>query len=431
MNSKTTLKEKNANNYLTHTKNEKGITLVALIITIIILLILAVISIRAITGDNILGKSETAKNKYIEAQEKEQIQLALNEWKIQKSYQNEPSTNFKSFMTATLTNADSVVGNDEGPLVVTMQGTGNKYTLKDDGTLLIGEVWVDNGDGTLIKGSETVEIGKTTYTNAVVLEKLGLKEYTGTYTGDWQVIGLEGDKLKLVSVNNVAENVTLGKTDDSVYKTNEAGNPTTELKEEIVDLNGDGNYDLEKAMWSYEHAGEKLERIVKETTGEIGENGNARSITVEDINVISGITEEDKRTFDEEYGRTYRYFYYSGYIVNQYLDYNEIDTEAEDTEEEGWSKRDCGYVDKYFISNDKTVIDSNNQNNVVKLQHTNYIYKFTEKGLFAEKTDAFDSLTTGDYWLNSKNIMCGRSNAYFIVCNVGSGSIYQPRFVQL
>ena len=46
------------------TKNEKGITLVALIITIIILLILAVVSIRAITGDNILGKAETAKEKY-------------------------------------------------------------------------------------------------------------------------------------------------------------------------------------------------------------------------------------------------------------------------------------------------------------------------------------------------------------------------------
>ena len=58
------------------TKNEKGITLVALIITIIILLILAVISIRAITGDNILGKSETAKNKYIEAKEQEKDTIA-------------------------------------------------------------------------------------------------------------------------------------------------------------------------------------------------------------------------------------------------------------------------------------------------------------------------------------------------------------------
>ena len=62
------------------TKNEKGITLVALIITIIVLLILAVVSIRAITGDNILGKSETAKEKYESAKS--------NELDILKNYEN-------------------------------------------------------------------------------------------------------------------------------------------------------------------------------------------------------------------------------------------------------------------------------------------------------------------------------------------------------
>ena len=62
------------------TKNEKGITLVALIITIIILLILAVVSIREITGDNILGKSETAKEKYESAKN--------NELNVLKDYSN-------------------------------------------------------------------------------------------------------------------------------------------------------------------------------------------------------------------------------------------------------------------------------------------------------------------------------------------------------
>ena len=62
------------------TKNEKGITLVALIITIIILLILAVVSIRAITGDNILGKAEKAKEKYESAKG--------NELNVLKDYSN-------------------------------------------------------------------------------------------------------------------------------------------------------------------------------------------------------------------------------------------------------------------------------------------------------------------------------------------------------
>ncbi len=57
------------------TKNEKGITLVALIITIIILLILAVVSIRAITGDNILEKAEAGKEKYTNSKEVEEDRL--------------------------------------------------------------------------------------------------------------------------------------------------------------------------------------------------------------------------------------------------------------------------------------------------------------------------------------------------------------------
>ena len=51
MNKKSTL-GKVANNYLTHTKNTKGITLIALVITIIVLLILAGVTIAALSGDN-------------------------------------------------------------------------------------------------------------------------------------------------------------------------------------------------------------------------------------------------------------------------------------------------------------------------------------------------------------------------------------------
>ena len=76
MNSKTTLKEKNANNYLTHTKNSKGITLVALVITIIILLILAGISISALTNQGIFGKAQQAKQEAENAQRNEEAILA-------------------------------------------------------------------------------------------------------------------------------------------------------------------------------------------------------------------------------------------------------------------------------------------------------------------------------------------------------------------
>lgn len=61
-------------------KEQKGITLIALVITIIVLLILAGVSIAMLTGENgILTKATTAKTKTIEAELKEQVSLALGE----------------------------------------------------------------------------------------------------------------------------------------------------------------------------------------------------------------------------------------------------------------------------------------------------------------------------------------------------------------
>ena len=50
MKEKSTLKDV-ANNYLTHTKNERGITLIALVVTIVVLLILAGITINLLLGN--------------------------------------------------------------------------------------------------------------------------------------------------------------------------------------------------------------------------------------------------------------------------------------------------------------------------------------------------------------------------------------------
>lgn len=61
MNEKSTLR-KVAKDYLTHTKNEKAITLIALVVTIVVLLILAGISISMLSGENgIITKAQNAK----------------------------------------------------------------------------------------------------------------------------------------------------------------------------------------------------------------------------------------------------------------------------------------------------------------------------------------------------------------------------------
>ena len=60
-------------------RNQKGITLIALVITIIVLLILAGVSIAMLTGENgILNKATSARSETNEAEAIERINLALN-----------------------------------------------------------------------------------------------------------------------------------------------------------------------------------------------------------------------------------------------------------------------------------------------------------------------------------------------------------------
>ncbi len=64
-------------------KNQKGVTLIALVITIIVLLILAGVSIAMLTGDNgILTQAKSAKIQQIEGKVREEVNLAVQATKM-------------------------------------------------------------------------------------------------------------------------------------------------------------------------------------------------------------------------------------------------------------------------------------------------------------------------------------------------------------
>ena len=64
-------------------RNQRGVTLIALVITIIVLLILAGVSIAMLTGDNgILTQANNAKVSQIEGQVKEEVNLAIQAVKM-------------------------------------------------------------------------------------------------------------------------------------------------------------------------------------------------------------------------------------------------------------------------------------------------------------------------------------------------------------
>ena len=78
-------------------KDVKGITLIALVITIIVLLILAAVSIAMLTGENgLLQKATKAKEENKLAQAKEQINLMLQEYRIERDTGSNKS--FKNFL---------------------------------------------------------------------------------------------------------------------------------------------------------------------------------------------------------------------------------------------------------------------------------------------------------------------------------------------
>ena len=89
-------------------KNMKGITLVALTITIIILLILAGITISQLSGSGVFEKAKEARDKWQNAQNEEEIQIA--------KYNNEIESYIEG--DRTLTNAEKMMKPNTWPVGV-------------------------------------------------------------------------------------------------------------------------------------------------------------------------------------------------------------------------------------------------------------------------------------------------------------------------
>ena len=124
-------------------KEQKGITLVALVITIIVLLILAGVTIAALSGQNgILTNASTAQKKTATSEAKEAFTMAVNTILTNKAAGTTPSdltlVNIKSEMTKNYGNIKNVKADDlEDPtyLIVDVNGTNVKLmiTKPEDG----------------------------------------------------------------------------------------------------------------------------------------------------------------------------------------------------------------------------------------------------------------------------------------------------------
>ena len=94
-------------------KNQKGITLVALVITIIILLILATISIQSLTNTGLFSKAQEAKEKMQNAEENQAKMLNEYEDELNKYISGTVKETFKGTTVADAIQYGDVLNKDD------------------------------------------------------------------------------------------------------------------------------------------------------------------------------------------------------------------------------------------------------------------------------------------------------------------------------
>ena len=122
-------------------KENRGITLIALVVSIIVLLILAGVSISMLTGQNgILKRATEANNTTEVASEKEGIQMAVTTSQMSSAnYTSIKKDGLQSELNSYFGKEKTTLeDNKDGSYTVTMNNSKRKYTIEDDGSIIEG-----------------------------------------------------------------------------------------------------------------------------------------------------------------------------------------------------------------------------------------------------------------------------------------------------
>jgi len=115
-------------------KNQKGITLIALIITIIVMLILVGVTINVALNGGLFQKADDAKNLTQLALDKEELQIA-----VVSALNNDREIPNAQAIKNNLSNGWTVTGPDGGPYICTSP-KGNTFTVDKEGSVTEGEI---------------------------------------------------------------------------------------------------------------------------------------------------------------------------------------------------------------------------------------------------------------------------------------------------
>ena len=341
-------------------KTQKGITLIALIITIIVLLILAVVTISAVNEGSIFAHANNAATRYSQEAERE----------------------------------NALIHN----LLGILPGEGTQDNPPDEP--VVETSWTyDESTKTYTKGDLSITADSNGYlSNADVLTALGIENSTGTYTGNWEVIGNSNGKLKLVSVRNVGPTVTLGFKD-------EVANSAKTPEEYSAMTNADK---MERGLASYQRAVQTLNEAAQTATGIT----SAESIDLQDIEDLLETKGADPIDKGTDYGKIYNYYYdvAAGKVKSKYS------TDGGAT----WSSPyTTPYTSETFVNSngEKIVVDSEGDEITLTCNYIRY-------DLTADQKTAIGSLATGTYWLSSPCIRCEKTDPNFRINLLDDGGLF-------
>ena len=169
-------------------KGIKGITLIALVITIIILLILAGITIGLVAGDNgILMQASKAQEKTTQAQEEENIKLAIMASSIEDNGYAEilNAESFEKELKNIFGNQElNVTSNGDGSFIITVND--RKYYVNNDKTLINNDNIIEIGTVEELKAFRDDVNSGNSYEGKVVL----LTSNINLSGEEWEPIGL-------------------------------------------------------------------------------------------------------------------------------------------------------------------------------------------------------------------------------------------------
>ena len=370
-------------------KNNKGITLVALVITIIVLLILAMVSIRIVMDEGLISKVKDATAQHTIAAEKEAITTGYGAYQIA-SIKSRPPDLLIDGATATPKGED---------WIVTFTKTNNEYELKKDGTITLTKqgngstttvCWTDNGNDTFTKGDVTVKVGDivnydegTGYSTTVDKSKSG-HDKSLTYTTEnlgWRVLGINTKgELELISDNPTSKQVYL------------AGG------------------------LGYLNAEEVLNNMCNELYGKGEHATGARSLNVEDINKLGNYDP----TTNSGYGDIWTYrFPTSG----EYMQFKR--TKADGTLVRDWTNITDSKYQTFSMPVEKETISADNRNDTGRSLENTYYNSYTVEDKVQQTTsdgkkmsDIISKGTGSGYlwqWLASRCVICDSSIANFNV----------------